>query len=84
MFKVSVDFYFETIINKGWPTKAKSRYKKFDVANREKLLLDALSKATAVDDSQFVEIRLRKFQDPLNIGVILTLEEVQEDDYVIN
>jgi Holliday junction resolvase RusA-like endonuclease len=44
---------FPDILNKGWPKKARTRYKKFDVSNRVKLLEDALSTAVGMDDSQF-------------------------------
>jgi Holliday junction resolvase RusA-like endonuclease len=38
--------------NKGWPGKAKSRYKKLDASNRLKLLEDVLAEVTDTDDSQ--------------------------------
>lgn len=44
-------FYFKTITNKGWPTKAKSRYKRVDATNRVKLLEDCLAEVLGVDDS---------------------------------
>lgn len=38
------------LLNKGYPESTENRYKKFDVSNRVKLLEDALSEATAIDD----------------------------------
>lgn len=54
-------FYFERIENEGWATgTAKTRYKKFDATNRPKLLEDVLKDATGADDSQNLDVYLRK------------------------
>lgn len=45
-------FGFPDLFNEGWPKKAKSRYKRQDVENRPKLLIDAIKEATSMDDSQ--------------------------------
>jgi Holliday junction resolvase RusA-like endonuclease len=50
------------IFNKGWPEKAKTRYKKLDVSNRVKLLEDAIAHAGGIDDSQFVNVMSAKRQ----------------------
>jgi Holliday junction resolvase RusA-like endonuclease len=50
------------ILNKGWPDKAESRYKKADVSNRLKLLEDVLSSVAATDDSQHLTVYLSKRQ----------------------
>ena len=47
-----IAYGFPDLINKGWPKKAKARYKKDDLANRPKLLQDAICEATSMDDSQ--------------------------------
>jgi len=44
-------FFFATLVNEGWPKKAKTRYKKLDVTNRIKLLEDCLAEVLGVDDS---------------------------------
>lgn len=55
-------FYFESLLNKGWPKTAKSRYKKLDATNRVKLLEDALAEVLGVDDSctmAFIPVKLQ-------------------------
>lgn len=47
-----IAYGFPELTNKGWPKKASTRYKKNDLANRPKLLQDAICEATAMDDSQ--------------------------------
>jgi Holliday junction resolvase RusA-like endonuclease len=47
-----IAYGFPDMLSKGWPEKAKSRYRKNDLANRPKLLQDAISEATSMDDSQ--------------------------------
>jgi hypothetical protein len=49
-----------TLLNKGYPEKAKTRYKKLDVGNRLKLFEDALTDATGCDDSQHWMVSLSK------------------------
>jgi Holliday junction resolvase RusA-like endonuclease len=49
-----------TLLNKGYPEKARTRYKKLDVGNRLKLFEDALTDATGCDDSQNWMIALSK------------------------
>jgi hypothetical protein len=49
-----------TLLNKGYPEKAKTRYKKLDVGNRLKLFEDALADATGCDDSQHWMVALSK------------------------
>lgn len=56
-----MSFYFDAIENAGWATKtAKTRYKKFDATNRPKLLEDVLKDAAGIDDSQNLDVYLRK------------------------
>ena len=58
-----VHFVFEndvTLLNKGYPEKAKTRYKRLDVGNRLKLFEDALTDSTGCDDSQNWMIALSK------------------------
>lgn len=62
-YTLVVWFVFEnevTLLNKGYPEKAKTRYKKLDVGNRLKLFEDALANATGCDDSQHWLLTLYK------------------------
>ena len=52
--------FFMQVASKGWPKKSNARYKRFDVDNRLKLLLDALSEAFGIDDSQFLKVYVEK------------------------
>ena len=60
--------YFEKVINSGWTgkpsSKAKTRYKKVDGHNRQKLVIDAITQAVGVDDCHIFRITKTK-------GVIL-------------
>jgi hypothetical protein len=53
-------FYFDTLENAGYLKTTDTRYKKFDATNRPKLLEDVLKDATGVDDSQNLDVYLRK------------------------
>jgi hypothetical protein len=50
-YLIFVRFHFVGMFTKGWPEKAKSRYKKLDVTNHLKAFEDVLSDVTGVDDS---------------------------------
>ena len=51
---LKIEIFLDTVVNKGWSTgKAKTRYKRVDTTNRQKLLEDAVSEALGIDDSQF-------------------------------
>jgi len=63
-FGIISRFSFLELLNKTWPKKAKSRYKKFDTNNRPKLFEDALATASGVDDSQFLFTGACKQQGP--------------------
>lgn len=52
------------LYNKGWPNKAKTRYKKLDVSNRVKLLEDAIVHAGGIDDSGFMIVMPAKREGP--------------------
>lgn len=47
-----IAYGFPDMLNSGWPEKAQHKYKKNDLANRPKLLQDAIVEATSIDDSQ--------------------------------
>lgn len=63
-YRVEVNLFFDTMLNKGWPKTAKTRYKRLDADNRLKLLLDALSEAVGIDDAQFLEVSVTKGELP--------------------
>ena len=58
--EMELSLYFPAVENKGWPKKAKSRYKRVDITNRVKLLEDALSEALGIDDSVFFKTTITK------------------------
>jgi Holliday junction resolvase RusA-like endonuclease len=47
-----IAYGFPNLLNKNFPDKSKERFKRVDVNNRSKLLIDAVKEATAIDDSQ--------------------------------
>jgi len=47
-----IAYGFPDMYSKGWPKNAISKYRKNDLANRPKLLQDAIVEATSIDDSQ--------------------------------
>ena len=61
---MSISLFFSTTENKGWPNKAKSRYKRVDVSNRVKLLEDATFDALGVDDSAVFSLTVSKQDRP--------------------
>ena len=54
----------EKMYNKTWP-KCKYLFAKFDVDNMVKLVVDAISKATAIDDRHNVSINISKESIPM-------------------
>lgn len=62
--ELEIKLFFSHTQNKGWPSKAKSRYKRVDVSNRVKLLEDALFKALGVDDSAIFSLTISKQDRP--------------------
>ena len=62
IYSLSIHFYFDTVINKGWAkNRAKTLYKRFDVGNRRKLVEDCLVEVLGgIDDSLFFELTLTK------------------------
>jgi Holliday junction resolvase RusA-like endonuclease len=61
-YEVRLLFAFEQndVLTKGWPKKAKSRFRKADTTNLDKLVLDALATAIGVDDCAFFSVQLTK------------------------
>jgi len=83
LYAVHLHFYFETVVNLTYndpntpaSKRAKSRYKKFDLTNRVKLLEDCVRDAIAIDDSQTFIAAQEKHMDPLNPRVEIFIHEV--------
>jgi hypothetical protein len=53
-YVIFAKFGFPTLLNKGWPKTAKSKYKRLDGSNRVKALEDVIAEASAVDDSSYM------------------------------
>lgn len=66
------------VFTKGWPDKAKNRYKRLDVSNRIKMLEDVLADVTNVDDSgNFVTIA-QKIDDAFEQTRVLIWDLTEE------
>lgn len=83
LYEISLHFYFETVINETYrnpkvkPSKqAKTRYKKFDLSNRIKLLEDCIRDVLGIDDSHTFEMHQKKMHDPLNPRVEIFVNRV--------
>lgn len=83
LYGMHLRFYFETVINDSFnnpkvkPSKrAKSRYKRFDLSNRIKLLEDCVRDALAIDDSQTFVASQEKHMDASNPRVEIYVHEV--------
>jgi Holliday junction resolvase RusA-like endonuclease len=83
LYAVHLHFYFETVINESYNNpkvpaskRAKSRYKKFDLTNRIKLLEDCVRDALAIDDCQTFVAAQEKHMDPTNPRVEIFIHEV--------
>jgi len=54
--KLSIEFFLPVLENKGWPKKAKTRFRRRDVSNLIKVVEDLISHALGIDDSCFIEV----------------------------
>ncbi len=81
-YSLQLFFYMPSLTNKGWPGKAKTRFKRRDVTNLVKVLEDLVCEVHGIDDCQFVEVSLRKLHGPEygKVGVRYCIARV-EDDY---
>lgn len=59
-YGLAIKLVSPNIENAGWPHKAATRYKKFDISNRVKLLEDALMEAFGIDDCQILDLYVSK------------------------
>lgn len=74
-----IAYGFPDMVNSGWPKEAKWRYKKNDLANRPKLLQDAICEATAMDDSQICFDYKYKYQSEKPLTTIWIWNEDEDN-----
>lgn len=79
-YTLVVKVFFEAIENKGWPGKAKSRYKKIDTMNRTKLPTDAVAEMIGVDDRHHFLTIVQKECDPEDPRIEMILREQEPRD----
>ena len=60
-YGLAIQFVFENMLNKTYPEKAATRYKKVDTSNRLKLLEDVLAEVANTDDSQHLFLLIDKY-----------------------
>jgi Holliday junction resolvase RusA-like endonuclease len=73
--------YFDQIELKSWKGEsAKQRYKKVDLGNRQKLIIDAMTEAVGVDDRHIFKEVLVKRCDPENPRMVALLREQETRD----
>jgi Holliday junction resolvase RusA-like endonuclease len=77
-YELRLEFHLPALVNKGWPKKAKTKYKRKDVSNLIKIIEDLLSWCLGVDDSCFLEVSVRKLDGSLSgfTGVRIEVYEV--------
>lgn len=79
-YVLTIAVFFEKVLNKGWPSKAESRYKRVDATNRVKLIEDTAADGVGVDDRHNFRIILEKHCDPDNTGLYVILSRVPEEE----
>jgi Holliday junction resolvase RusA-like endonuclease len=84
LYAVHLHFYFKTVINESYNNasfapsrRAKTRYKKFDLTNRVKLLEDCIRDAIGIDDSQTFVASQEKHMDSRDPRVEIFIHEVE-------
>lgn len=81
-----IKVFFENTENKGWPEGgAKTRYKRVDTTNRNKLLIDSIMEALGIDDSHIfpvIKFKRADHDDPrVEVGVYeMTDNELEQLD----
>lgn len=90
LYAVHLHFYFETVVNESYNNprvplskRAKSRYKRFDLTNRIKLLEDCIRDAIAIDDSQTFIAAQEKHMDPRDPRIEIFIHEVDPSQFGI-
>jgi Holliday junction resolvase RusA-like endonuclease len=74
-------FYFEELINKGYPNKTNTKYKIVDGHNRTKLLFDSIAELTGRDDSQYFDVIVSKREGTPKTEV--TFWDAQQEEIVL-
>jgi|SRR5690606_16701389 len=77
-YLVYITLYLEDLVVKGWPNKAKSRYKKLDATNCIKLLEDVLAEVSAVDDSNNLVVVVQKKLGPER--TVIRIWDLEDED----
>tara|TARA_Y100000114_G_C11762492_1_gene330679 strand:- start:1230 stop:1664 length:435 start_codon:yes stop_codon:yes gene_type:complete len=79
-YKLHLDFYMPSLFNKGYPKKAKTKYKRRDVTNLVKVFEDLICDVYGIDDSQFLEVTLKKRHGPKydKVGVTYRIEQIED------
>jgi len=70
--RLYIDLYLESIRNKSWQPGGgttssggpRSPFKRIDGTNYTKIIEDAVSEGTGIDDSCNMDVRVRKFESP--------------------
>ena len=77
-YEIILNLYFTEIEKKTWGQKrgAKTRYKKIDAGNHQKLVIDAVMSAIGVDDCHIMREVIRKRCDKENPRVVAIVREV--------
>jgi len=75
-YEIFIRVYLKAVENKSWGTKRspKARYKKADIGNRQKLVIDAVTEAIGIDDSHIMKEVLRKMESPDERTTVLIRE----------
>jgi len=77
-YRLNIHYFLPSLYNKGWPKKAKTRYKRRDVSNLVKVLEDVIAECLAIDDSCFIEEFVKKHHGPDNdfVGIRFSIQEL--------
>ena len=78
-YRLHLEFYMPSLFNKGYPKKAKTKYKRRDVTNLVKVFEDLICQVYGIDDCQFTEVRLRKMHGPDygRVGVVYRVSSAE-------
>ena len=88
VYAVHLRFYFETVVNESYlnlkvpeSKRAKTRYKKFDLTNRVKLLEDCVRDAIGIDDCLTFVATQEKHMDPSFPRVEIYVQEIDPSQF---
>lgn len=76
-YAIELVFLMYDAINGTWPRRAKNKFKKIDLDNQLKLVMDAISTAIDVDDSAFFSLTVAKCVPPpyADEGILIKIYE---------